>query len=97
MKDKKLKKAVALRYDQVKEDAPRVTAKGQGRLAEKIIQLALDNGVPIKNDPDLVEVLSQLDLQEEIPPEIYVAVAELLAFVYSINSDRTAKQPSKTK
>ena len=54
-------------------------------VAEKIIDIARKQGIPVKDDPDLVEVLSRLDLDEEIPPELYVIVAELLAFVYSLN------------
>lgn len=82
------KKAVALRYDRQKEDAPRVVAKGQGKIAQKIIELAKAHDIPIKDDSDLIEVLSSLEIDEEIPSEIYVAVAELLAFVYSANSKR---------
>ena len=82
------KKAVALRYDKTRDEAPRVTASGQGRIAENIIEIAKAHGVPVKDDPDLVEVLSSLEIDQEIPPEIYVAVAELLAFVYSANSKR---------
>ncbi|MFH2093673.1 MAG: EscU/YscU/HrcU family type III secretion system export apparatus switch protein [Pseudomonadota bacterium] len=85
------KKAVALRYDRKKDDAPAVVAKGQGKVAEKIIELAQKHGIPIKDDPDLIEVLSSLDIDEAIPSEIYVAVAELLAFVYSANSKRPIK------
>lgn len=82
------KKAAALRYDRERDDAPKVVAKGQGKIAQKIIELALKHDIPIKEDPDLIEVLSSLDIDEEIPSEIYVAVAELLAFVYSANSNR---------
>ncbi len=88
MAKKDVKKAVALQYDKKKSQAPIVTAKGQGKVAEKIIELAREHGVPVKNDPDLIEVLSSLDIDEQIPPEIYVAVAELLAFVYGMNKDR---------
>ena len=88
-KNKNIKKAVALKYDREKDDAPRVKARGQGRVAEKIIELAREHGVPIHDDPDLVEVLASLDIDQEIPSEVYVAVAELLAFVYSANSDRS--------
>lgn len=80
-----MKKAVALTYDKQKQDAPKVSAKGKGRVAEKIIEIARQHDVPVKDDPDLMTVLSTLDIDEEIPPEIYVAVAELLAFVYSMN------------
>ncbi|MFH2065760.1 MAG: EscU/YscU/HrcU family type III secretion system export apparatus switch protein [Pseudomonadota bacterium] len=87
---KKTKKAVALKYDPEKGKAPRVTAKGQGLVAERIIQLAKEHGIPVKDDPDLVEVLSGLELDSEIPPNVYVVVAELLAFAYSMNGK---KQP----
>lgn len=88
MKNKKNKKAVALRYDAEKESVPKVIAKGTGNIARKIIELAEAHGIPVRDDPDLVEVLSKLDINEEIPPSLYVAVAELLAFVYSINSKK---------
>ena len=90
IKRKDLKKAVALQYDSDSGRAPKVTAKGSGPIAEKIIEVAEKHGVPVKDDPDLVEVLSKLDIDEEIPREIYVAVAELLAFVYSINSRKSS-------
>lgn len=82
------KKAVALKYDRTSGDSPRVTAKGSGTVAQKIIDIAEQHDVPVKKDPDLVEVLAGLDINQEIPQEIYVAVAELLAFVYSINKNR---------
>lgn len=88
-KKKEIKQAVALKYDRVKDEAPKVTAKGKGRVAENIIELAKAHGIPVKDDPDLVEVLASLEIDQEIPPEIYVAVAELLAFVYSANSGRS--------
>ncbi|HKK89869.1 MAG TPA: EscU/YscU/HrcU family type III secretion system export apparatus switch protein [Desulfobacteraceae bacterium] len=88
MKDKKTRKAVALGYDVKKAAAPKVVAKGEGNIARRIIELAEEHDIPVKDDPDLIEVLSKLDIDEEIPPEIYVAVAELLAFVYSVNSKK---------
>jgi flagellar biosynthesis protein len=87
----KSKKAIALKYKPGDDHAPRVTAKGTGRLAERIIEMARKHGIPVKDDPDLVEVLSRLDLHEEIPPELYVVVAELLAFVYRLNHDMGSK------
>lgn len=62
-----------------------VKAKGMGNVAEKIIQLAQEHNIPIKEDPDLVELLVQLDLDQEIPPELYKIVAEILAFVYNLD------------
>jgi flagellar biosynthesis protein len=88
MDQKNPKKAVALQYNRETDGAPKVTAKGKGRVAEKIIELARKHDIPIKDDPDLIEVLSSLEINAEIPSEIYVAVAELLAFVYSMNSKR---------
>ena len=85
---KKPKKAVALKYKPGDDHAPRVTAKGTGRLAERIIEMARKHGIPVKDDPDLVEVLSRLDLHDQIPPELYVVVAELLAFVYRLNQNK---------
>ena len=80
------KKAVALKYQLKSDNAPKVIAKGRGKVAEKIIEIAREHNIYIHDDPDLIEVLSQLDLNEEISPDLYVVIAELLAFVYSINS-----------
>ena len=82
------KKAVALKYQPDKDNAPKVTAKGSGNVAEKIIEIARKHGIPIKDDPDLVNVLSKLDIKEEIPASVYVVVAELLAFAYSLNKEK---------
>ncbi len=82
---KDIKKAVALRYKDGEDAAPKVAAKGQGTIAEKIIALAKEAGVPVKEDSDLVEVLSKLEVDEHIPPETYVVVAEILAWVYRVN------------
>jgi len=80
----KRKKAAALRYIPKKDSAPKVMAQGSGILAEKILQLAKEHNIPIKEDVHLVEVLSTLDLYQEIPPELYKAVAEILVFVYKM-------------
>ena len=82
----KIKKAVALKYNREKDTAPRVTAKGPGLIAEKILELAEKEGIPIAEDPDLVTALAQLDFYNEIPPELYRAVAEILAFAYRVNN-----------
>lgn len=78
------KKAVALKYEEKKHSAPKVVAKGRGWIAEKIIEIARQHGVPLKEDHTLVEILSKLDLYEEIPPDLYKAVAEILVFVYQL-------------
>ena len=88
---KKQNKAVALKYDSTADKAPKVLAKGRGEVAKKIIEIAKEHNIYIHNDPDLIEVLSQLDLNDEIPPDLYVVVAELLAFVYSLNGEQVSK------
>jgi len=85
------RKAVALGYSQERDAAPRVLAKGTGLLAERIIELARQNGIYTYTDPDLVEVLSAVDVDSEIPRELYRAVAEVLAFVYRMNSTYKAR------
>ena len=82
---KKRPKAVALKYEKEKDAAPRVVAKGRGSVAEKIIETARVHNVPLHEDKNLVEVLETLDLETEIPPELYRAVAEVLAFIYRLN------------
>lgn len=79
-------KAVALKYDKAKDNAPKVTAKGRNAIAERIIEIAKENKVPIYSDQNLVEVLEALDVEFEIPPELYRAVAEVLVFVYDLNN-----------
>ncbi len=78
--------AAALKYDSRKDAAPKVVAKGRGAIAEKIIELAGKNGIPLRSDPALVQILSKLDIDEQIPVELYRAVSEILAFVYSANN-----------
>ena len=82
------KRAAALRYQSKSDNAPKIIAKGKGKVAEKIIEIAKEHNIYIHDDPDLIEVLYQLDLNEDIPSELYVVVAELLAFVYSLNSGK---------
>ncbi|MBP3965276.1 EscU/YscU/HrcU family type III secretion system export apparatus switch protein [Paenibacillus lignilyticus] len=82
------KKAVALKYEPGERNAPVVVAKGRGKMAEAILDKATESGVPIQEDSSLVEVLSKLDLDQEVPPELYTLVAEILSFVY--RSDRKA-------
>jgi flagellar biosynthesis protein len=85
MANKKIKRAVALKYDPSKHRAPRITAKGKARLAERIIDLAKEEGIPVTQDPELISVLAELDWYEEIPQPLYQAVAEILAFAYRLN------------
>ena len=81
--------AVALKYQPGTDRAPKVTARGKGKLAKKIIDVAKEHDIYIHEDPDLVEILSALDINEEIPPDLYIVIAELLAFVYSLNKMHT--------
>jgi len=83
-----MKKAVALRYDQTKEEAPRVVAKGKGASAENIIKIAEFHNLPIHKDEDLVELLSKVELDKEIPEKLYVAVVEVFGFIYKITHPR---------
>lgn len=78
-------KAVALRYERASMSAPRVTAKGTGELARRILEVAHAHDVPVREDPDLLELLAACDLGAEIPDELYRAVAELLAFLQRLN------------
>ena len=88
MTDKHFKKAAALRYDQARGMAPRVVASGKGRIAEQIIRVARENGVPMVEDRNLVNVLEALELESEIPAALYQAVAEILVFIYRLNGKR---------
>ncbi len=81
MKDKILK-AVALKYERYKDKAPKVVAKGKGKIAEKILEIAKKENIPIQKDEELVELLAKLDINEEIPPELYEAVAKILVYIY---------------
>jgi flagellar biosynthesis protein len=76
------RKAAALSYDGI--TAPTLSAKGTGDFAEEIIALAKEHNIPIREQPDLVNLLAKLKLGEEIPRELYIAVAETIAFAYMI-------------
>jgi flagellar biosynthesis protein len=83
-KNDKSDRAVALHYSG-KGTAPRVTAKGSGELAEQIIALAREHQIPIQEDPELIQLLAQIELGDEIPELLYIAVAEVLAFAYYVS------------
>jgi flagellar biosynthesis protein len=78
--------ATALRYDPGETGAPQVVASGRGQLAERIIALAEAHDIPLVNDPALAQTLSRLELNTEIPPELYLAVAQILAYVYRLDN-----------
>ena len=85
------RQVVALRYEPKRESAPRVVAKGRGYLADKILELAREHNIPIRQDRNLLQILSRLDLNDEIPPEIYKAVAEILAFIYRLSNRQSVR------
>ena len=85
--------AVALRYDG--KGAPKVTAKGSGAIGENIIELAHQHGIPLHEDPALVSLLSAIPLGEEIPENLYVAIAEVLAFVYYLSGKVPHQTPGR--
>ena len=76
--------AVALGYDPARHNAPTVLAKGQ--IAEKIIQIALDEGIEIHRDADLIQILKAVDIDSEIPLEAFAAVAEIISYIYQANN-----------
>lgn len=86
-----IKKAAALKYDEEVDWAPKVIAKGERETAKRIIKIAQENNIPIKKDEDLVEMLSQIDLNREIPTELYKAVAEVFGFIYGVSNEKKAK------
>lgn len=83
--------AVALAYSH-SDAAPRVVAKGRGLIAEAIIERAREHGIFVHESPELVTLLLQVDLDARIPPQLYVAVAELLAWLYAVESESGGKQ-----
>lgn len=86
-----LRRAVAMRYRKQEDHAPRVVAKGAGTVAERIMALAQEHGIPLHEDVDLVKLLALLELDTEIPPKLYRALAEVLAHVYRINAGAPAQ------
>jgi flagellar biosynthesis protein len=82
------KKAVAIRYDKENDSAPRVVAKGAGIVADKIISAATQNSVPIYANKTLSNMLMAVELDREIPPELYHAVAEILAYIFRLDQSR---------
>lgn len=89
-------KAVALAFDPFRDSTPRVVATGQGALAEQILRLAFDNGVKVRKDETLTEMLSLVELDQEIPVAAIVAVAEILSYVYRENGKMRAVREART-
>lgn len=88
--------AVALSYGQ-NQGAPRVVAKGRGLIAQAIIERARQNGVYVHESEDLVGLLMKVELDQEIPPQLYLAVAELLAWLYRLEHPDTPSIPPFVK
>ncbi len=83
-KNNKDKKAAALQYDINKDKAPKIIASGKGDIAKKILEKAKEENIKIEKDQDLVEILVQMEIGEEIPPELYEVIAEILSFIYDL-------------
>lgn len=80
--------AVALRYNQEQDNAPKIVASGRGLVAKKILEQAREHGVPVQENPEVAQLLAGLEIGQEVPPELYGVIAEVLAFVYSLDSNR---------
>ena len=89
MNEHKRAEAIALKYDQEKDLAPKVVAKGKGIIAESILEKAKELNIPVQKDPSLAELLGKLDINQAIPDELYSVVAEVFAFIYQL--DRNIK------
>jgi flagellar biosynthesis protein len=88
-KPEKPRRAAALRYDKEQAGAPKVVAAGSGLIADRIIEIAREQGVAVREDPALAEALARLELEQEIPTELFVAVAEVLVWAYGLEPKRS--------
>ncbi|MEA2049293.1 MAG: EscU/YscU/HrcU family type III secretion system export apparatus switch protein [Campylobacterota bacterium] len=82
------KKAVSLKYNNKENQAPIVTSYGKNKNAQQIIKIAKQNDIPIKKDEDLVNMLSEIELNKEIPTQLYQVVSELFSFIYNIANEK---------
>ncbi|GGG21644.1 hypothetical protein GCM10007425_15150 [Lysinibacillus alkalisoli] len=89
------KEAIALTYTPGENAGPKVVAKGKGKIAENILLKASEHDIPVHEDPNLVELLGQLDLNESIPEELYQAVAEVFAFIYHVDQEHNFHRRKK--
>jgi flagellar biosynthesis protein len=89
-KKSKLRRATALGYEPGDDAAPRVLATGKGKVAERILEAAKENNIPIHEDPVLAAALATLEVDDVIPPELYMVVAEVLAYIYRIRQKKLA-------
>lgn len=81
----KRKTAVSLKEQENKRRAPLITAAGRGTMAEKILELAFENGIKVREDSDLADMLAKIEIDSPIPSEAFLAVAEILSYVYRAN------------
>ncbi len=88
------KMAISIEYEG--SGAPKVTAKGKGYIAKEIIQKAMEFNIPIQEDEGLVALLSQVELNQEIPEELYEAVVQVLLFAYQVSGKNPPTPPEKT-
>ena len=95
IKDKSQLQAIAIKYDEDKGKAPKIIASGKGRIAESILDVAEENNIPFFEDESLANILSKLELDTEIPPELFGVLAEILAFVYHL--DQMVRKRSKVR
>ena len=87
--------AVALKHENARDAAPRVVATGRGAVAEQILEIAFANGVKVRQDADLVEILEAIEPDSEIPIAAFAAVAEILTYIYRLNAGDTEKPMSE--
>ena len=95
--DKGQLRAVALKYDVKKDRAPKILASGRGSMAEEILRLAEENQIPFYEDKTLATLLAKLKFDEEIPPQLYTVVAEVLAFAYQLEKLAKKRQQVRLK
>ena len=89
--DPPISEAVALRYDKGREDAPRVVAKGRGFVAQQLVSIAKRHSVPVYQNQTVTQLLMSVELDREIPPELYQAIANVLAYVYRLDGRTSGK------
>jgi flagellar biosynthesis protein len=92
----KMRQAAALSYNESKDQAPQVVAKGKGAVAEQIIQRALEAGVPLMESEALANALVKIELDTSVPPQLYLAVAEVLAWVYRLDSEAITRSQARS-
>ena len=92
--DDKPKRAAALHYERGVDTAPKVVAAGAGVIAERILELARQSGVPVREDPALADALARLQIDLAIPPDLYAAVAEALVWAYALDTRARSSPPN---